>query len=94
MKSSAKDICVKERISDELMKFAFDFEQKKIKAFGFTTVGHVLGYLEIKPIPNKYWSYIVSKLDFIKWDEERKETVIRCRYRTKNTSNDEKGGEN
>lgn len=94
MKSSAKDICVKERVSDELMKFTFDFEQKKIEAFGFTTVGHILGYLEIKPIPTEYWGYIVSKLDFIKWDEERKETVIRCRYRTKNTSNDEKGGGN
>lgn len=94
MKSSAKDICIKERISDELMKFAFDFEQNVINAFGFTNVGHILGYLKISEIPSKYWNYIVSKLDFIKWDEERKETVIRCRYRTKNTSNDEKGGGN
>lgn len=94
MKSSAKDICVKEKVSDELMKFVANFEQKKIEALGFTTVGHILGYLEIKPIPSKYWSYIVSKLDFIKWDEERKETVIRCRYRTKNMPSDEKGGGN
>lgn len=94
MKSSAKDICVKERISDELIKFTINFEQAVIQTFGFTTVGHILGYLKINEIPNKYWNYIVSKLDFIKWDEERKETVIRCRYRTKNTSNDEKGGGN
>lgn len=94
MKSSAKDICVKERVNDELMKFTFNFEQEVINALGFTTVGHILGYLKISEIPSKYWNYIVSKLDFIKWDEERKETVIRCRYRTKNTSNDEKGGEN
>lgn len=94
MKSSAKDICVKERVSDELMKFTFNFEQEVINALGFTTVGHILGILKINNIPSKYSNYIVSKLVFIKWDEERKETVIRCRYRTKNTSNNEKGGGN
>ena len=94
MKSSAKDICVKEKVSDELMKFTFNLEQKTIEALGFTTVGHILGNLKIEPIPSKYCSYIVSKLDFIKWDEERKETVIRCRYRTKNMPSDEKGGGN
>lgn len=93
MKSSAKDICIKERVSDELIKFTLNFEQSVINALGFTTIGHILGYLKINQIPEKYWKCVVSKLDFIQWDEKRQETVIRCRYRTKNTSSNEKGGE-
>lgn len=93
MKSSCKDICVKSKVSDELVKFTYDFEQKKIKALGFTTVGHILGYLKVEPIPDKYWKYIVSKIDFIKWDEKKQETVIRCRYRAQNTPLNEKGGD-
>lgn len=93
MKSSCKDICVKSRVSDELMKFTYNFERQALDAFGFTTVGHILGYLKVTDIPEKYWQYIVSKIDFIKWDEKNQETVIRCRYRVRNTPRNEKGGD-
>ena len=92
MRVKHKDIRIPQKVPEKIREFTYEFEKTVIEIFGYTTLGHIVGYLEL-PVEKHYWTHIVTKLYAITWDENRQETVISVDYRIKNMAIDEKGGD-